>query len=643
METSVASKLIPKKNNFDPGLVENESFTEKELEVIENIDGARSISRIAQATNTPVEEIFTLMLSLLKEDLIKFNVPDGDKDFLGSVFDFLKSLFQEDEMGGKYNEPNLEEFDPEGKTWGLIDQLEIEMGLESIEEMAAAKRKPRHKAVSGSWNLDSLFQFINNIHQEKKTGRLQVKGHGKEVKNLFFQDGELWNAFSKPFRPEECLGRILQRAGKLENAEVIASLKSVLKTGNLQGEELVLMGKIHSGFLKKSLRFQIETKLKLILEWGEGTYSWLEVKRLPKKIANIDISLPSIFFNMLWKYYPEKEIIKQIRKSRYLWVGKNHNPPYKIEDFSFGGIFTRSFEIFAEKDVQVERAQIISNLRKDQTPKMIWILKKLEMILFLEDTRADKSEMRVEELKEKLKYAEKLKYFALLGVHWSANDQMINKGYNIAKSDIEKKREKAEGAELALLEELMRHVETAYDTLHSHKKRMEFRSKIFDDSIIETNSEIFRQKAESFLFTKDEYAEAIAEAESALEIYEDDPESYAVLGLAKFLLAYPRDTKVYEEGRELMNRSREMAPKSEMVNMCLGMMYRRENMHDRSMKFYKKVLEVNPGNKFARIEIREIETGEESETEDRKTILKEFLDQRSDIDKKFDDMMKKKK
>ena len=645
MEISAAGKLIPIVNNIQIDGSKEFNFTQNELDIIDYVDGQATLLDISKKMNKSLEDMYLIMGRLIKDEIISLEIVKESEPFLRAVYGFLKMQFDKDAQitTDESLDSQLGLSDDDVKAWDLIDQLDLEMSLDTIEAMAAQKTEQPTKSSTGDWDMDSLFRFINEIHNSKKTGRLQIKGSDEEVKNLFFKDGNLWNAFSKPFKPEECLGRILQRAGKLENAEVISSLKSVLKTGRLQGEELVLMGKIHSTFLRKALRFQIETKLKPILSWKKGTFNWIEVEKLPSRIVNVDIPLPSILFNMLWKHIPEKEIAREIREQRNKWMGQNFDPPYNLEDFKFGGIFTRSIEVFFEKDLQIEKAIIISNLKKDQTPKMIWILKKLEMIQFLDDTRADKSEMRVEEIKSRLNYAEKRKFFELLQVHWSANDQMIRNGYEKSKREMEKEITNAKDLELELLKELMRNVELAFDTLRTHKKRMEFRSSVFDESIIEANSEIFRQKAESFLFTKDMFADAIKEAESAMEIYQGDGETFAVLGLAKFFFGYPGNKAVYEHGRELLNLGKKMLPTSEMVNLCLGMMYRKEKMIERARKYYSTVLEINPGNRFARLELKEIESGTTTEAADKKAILQEFLDQRSDADKKFDQMIKDKK
>ena len=494
---------------------------------------------------------------------------------------------------------------------------------------------------SGPWTIETLAPIFKKIHTENKTGRLSIRNiTGTEAKNFFFQDGDLINVFSKPFRPEECLGRILQRAGWIVQKDVVESLKKGKASGLPQGEQLVRMGKLRRNKLDEILTNQVELKVAPISLWGRGEYEFLQVDHLPSRIQRSNVKLPRLLFNLLFRFSKYLQVERELFEKRKMWIGKNDNLPYDQDEFDFGKRTKKFWEGVLEKDNTIKRLLVISNLNKKQTFRVLWVFLKMDMLQMLEDTREDLSLTRIDELSNRLRFIERETFFDILGVHWSANDEGVRLAYRRCQSEIEERISNAQGVEVELLRNLMMVTKNAYQSIRDHDERRAYRERIFDETFIEYNADIFRQKGESYLFTKEEFPEAITELENALEIWESNGETIVVLGLARFLQAYPSDRPSMETAKSLVNKGYDMVPETEIANLCMGIMHRREGRKENSKKYYGRALEVNPRCTFAKMELREIETGKK--TEDRSAIIKEFLDSRSKSDKEFDKIMEKK-
>jgi tetratricopeptide (TPR) repeat protein len=496
---------------------------------------------------------------------------------------------------------------------------------------------------TGNWDQESAIDLLTRLHQDKATGRLRLFANNGEYKSLYFYRGNLANVISHPFEPGECLGRILQMAGRLRKEDIIVTLKKRQETGMLQGEQLVKMGKLRPHLLDEVLRFQMELKVGPIFSWPSGHYQFLELATLPDWIARVDIPFERIFFNLLLRNYSMEKGVDSITKraKQNLWVGKALNPPFDPHLFGFGKKLEKFWGQILEKDNEIKRVMIVSHLKGPQTKLMLWLLYRMGMLEFLQDTREDRLQAKLDAINERLKYIDRETYFQLLSVHWSANDHQVKTAWEKLKDEIELKMAGASEAENILLKEVLRYSKLAYEGIRTRERREEYRYKVYDETFIEFNAEIFRQKGESYLFTKDEYDQAVLEMESAVEVYNKDPEFFIVLGLSRFFHGYPHDRGLMNSGRSLLNQYYTLIPNNVLANLCMGMMYRREMHQNKAKHYYGKVLELDSDNRFAKIELREIETG--TTAADRESVVKEFLNRRNAGDDKLDQIMKKKK
>ncbi len=166
---------------------------------------------------------------------------------------------------------NEDSFPPEPQDENTPAPKESSQGEGPSDQAEAA----RFVTIKAAYDPDRFFSLVNRIHHERRTGVLRVSNN-QVAKNIYFLKGNLIDVRSEPFQPSECLGRVLQRAGKLDQNAVVESLRRKKAHGTLQGQELVKMGLMSPGFIDEALRAQIEVKLYDIMEWDSGQMVFTE-------------------------------------------------------------------------------------------------------------------------------------------------------------------------------------------------------------------------------------------------------------------------------------------------------------------------------------------------------------------------------
>lgn len=579
---------------------------------------------------------------------------DRDDEFFDDEIDdelFDEKDFESDEERLELDAELLEEtdFSDLDDSEQLEEMPEDLIDPEPIADEKILEKKPDEKLPisdairikRGKWDIDSFIDMVNEIYEKKLTGRLRLLHRGGEAKNLFFDKGELINVFGKPFRPENCLGQLLMRVGKIEKDDVVDSLVGSRENMVLQGEQLVQMKKISADDLQEVLNFQLETKLDPIFLWKSGDYERLLIPKMSKKVRRIDTNLPRLLFNLMWRNADDKRIENELNNKKDDWIGKQESTVYDIEDLNFRKKFLQFWDVSIEKDIVLKRLFVISNLNKQLSGRLVWILLKLRFLLFLEDTREDLAMVRIKELSSRLLYIQNEDKFSLLGVHWSANDNGVKAGYEKVRQKLLKQVEDASPEEAKLLKQLLEIIKEAHEQVKDRDMRQKYRQEKYDETYIEINAETFRQKGESFLFTKDDYAQSIVELENAIEIWEFGTEILVVLGLSKFFLGYGKDKSLVREGRRLLQKGYDSNADKEISNVCMGMMCRKEGRKTQALSYYEKALKTNPKCRFAAIEKKEITSGKEDK--DKKKAIKEFLQRRNKSDEDFNQIMAKKK
>lgn len=598
-----------------------ETLSEREATIISRVNGLISLKEMATGLGIPFRDVTQLATGLLKRELICFEDPRVAQEVLGSL--------KEEEV----DEPS--------------PRPEAAAGASAVG--AVARAEGAQEAVirpldSGKWDIHSIFSTIIKIYTDNATGLLRIHNDRGRHKSLYFDQGELVQVLSHPFDPGQCLGRILQRAGRLPKDMVIESLKRAKTSGQKQGEELVRMGQVRRTALPEILVKQIEVKLRDILDWGSGHWEFYALPDLVAKITHVEIPLSRLLFNVIFKYYDFKKKLDVDLQIKRKFIGAVDPPPFLMDTFNLTENTELLWDSIKAKDNPFQRLLIVGKLNVDNLAKFVWTMHLCGMILILDQPRISERDIRIKKLSERLRFIGRESYFDVVGIHWTRNTQEIKQAYELSHAEQLELLETSEGTEKSLREQLIAAMEKGYRIIKSKDTRDSYRKQIYDDMFIEYSSDLLRQKGESFLFTKEDYETAIREMEGALEIWDANAEYYSVLGLAVFLDNFPKNTQRYSEGRRTLLRGYRDSNTAEVSNICMGIMYREERKNHQAIEFLGKVLKINEKNRFAQILIQEIKTGKKHD--DRERAIKEFLERETEIDKKFNrkfDRVRKKK
>ena len=487
--------------------------------------------------------------------------------------------------------------------------------------------------LKGVIRRDEMAKLVVKLHLDRVTGILRVarpKRAPEEAdyyKNVYVREGRIIDCRTHPFQAGECLGRVLQRSGRLDEKVVVQSLKLVKERGLLQGQALVEMGAVSPRFLEVALQSQLEIKVAEVLEWDGPAYEFAPKPEFSDRVARIESRLPYLLFNAIWKRYPLPALIERVDRYREKYVGKAEKPPFGIDEFQFERIFGKFWEEILDRDMPLKRLLIVSNQKKEQTYRAIFGLCSTGMIEFLLASREDPMLALAAKLEGQLKNIERRSYFDALTVHWSADGEMIDRAYAKRMDELKRASAGADGLARHLYDQILRLTEKAYDAIRTPEGRKSYREKIYDPYFLEFNSDIFRQKGESFLFTKDEYGSAIEELESAIEVYPREGEYFALLGLALFYKHYPRGQDEMARARELVAKGARMHARSDVVHLCEGLMLKREGRFAEATRALARAVELNKHNRFAEVELQSLTRGVTEK--ERAEAIQSYLDSRA--------------
>jgi hypothetical protein len=123
-----------------------------------------------------------------------------------------------------------------------------------------------------------LPDILQHLRLSQSTGILSLVSGGAR-KALYIKDGRV--VFASSNLPNDRLGEILIREGKITVEEYEASIKAISK-GKRQGKVLVEMGALSPKDLWEGVQFQVQEIVYSIFQWDDGQFHF-EASQLPEK------------------------------------------------------------------------------------------------------------------------------------------------------------------------------------------------------------------------------------------------------------------------------------------------------------------------------------------------------------------------
>jgi uncharacterized protein DUF4388 len=129
--------------------------------------------------------------------------------------------------------------------------------------------------------------LLQHLRVSKGTGILSLVSGGAR-KALYIKDGRV--VFASSNLPNDRLGEILIREGKITVEEYDASIKAISK-GKRQGKVLVEMGALSPKDLWEGVQFQVREVVYSIFQWEDGQFHFEESSLPEKERITVDLDI----------------------------------------------------------------------------------------------------------------------------------------------------------------------------------------------------------------------------------------------------------------------------------------------------------------------------------------------------------------
>ena len=159
-----------------------------------------------------------------------------------------------------------------------------------------------------------LPDILQHLRASKGGGILSLVSGGAR-KALYFSAGRI--VFASSNLPNDRLGEILIREGKITVEEYDASIKAISK-GKRQGKALVELGALSPKDLWEGVQFQVKEIVYSIFQWDEGTFHFEESSLPEKERITVDLDVRDLILAGLRRVdaggriqsrYPEGDVL----------------------------------------------------------------------------------------------------------------------------------------------------------------------------------------------------------------------------------------------------------------------------------------------------------------------------------------------
>ena len=163
--------------------------------------------------------------------------------------------------------------------------------------------------------------ILQHLRLSQATGILTLVAGGAR-KALYLKDGRV--VFASSNLPNDRLGEILLREGKITVEEYEASIKAITK-GKRQGKVLVEMGALSPKDLWEGVQFQVKEIVYTVFQWDEGQFHFEESTLPEKERITVDLDIQDLILaglrrvdagGRLQSRYPETDVVLERATSR---------------------------------------------------------------------------------------------------------------------------------------------------------------------------------------------------------------------------------------------------------------------------------------------------------------------------------------
>ncbi len=358
---------------------------------------------------------------------------------------------------------------------------------------------------TGELTPESYRRVLMDAYKEQFRGVIQLD-HSLGTTTLFCERGGPVQVRDDPVVVEECLGVLLTRAGRLDEAQLKASLEAMNETGKLQGEVLIEQGLLTFPVLVMALMKQTEMKVLRLHEQAEGSFAVYPLERHRTKFITPPLKVPAVLFKMMRAKFDEVtgEQIAELQRP-YLDLYSRVVIDFPVDDLQLKKTEQEFLDILGRRSYRLRQIYSVSNLGRQATALNLLALIELGILQF--DKEEDKTQVMgnlESKLQTKHRAIQDQNHFEQLEIHWAARDKDVESGYARLKEEWEAIGEGVTlPPELAQMRaEILETLETAYEMLRDKQSRQTYRAEHYEAQQIQFSADIFFRQGEMLMIKK---------------------------------------------------------------------------------------------------------------------------------------------
>jgi len=259
------------------------------------------------------EVVAQLLGELPTESMASLGNPEITRRFESAEVSEMLALLERE--GRDEGDPLLETAEDPG---GLREGRDVEKRAEVLTAVA------RHEG-----RLEDIgFPFIlARLGEQRASGALLLQSAGdprrtttgeSPKKVVFFRKGVPLHVRSN--LEEECLGRMLRRAGVIDERSLAESVRRVRAGDGRQGGILIAMGALTPHQLRDALERQQREKLFDIFAWPAGTYQFSHDMSPPAETVTFEMSLAEIVYRGVVERIPPPRLMALLEPTQDRYV-----------------------------------------------------------------------------------------------------------------------------------------------------------------------------------------------------------------------------------------------------------------------------------------------------------------------------------
>lgn len=453
--------------------------------------------------------------------------------------------------------------------------------------------------------LNHIACYLRDIFFQNKIGRLIVRSPALE-KHLIFQSGFL--VFAETNQQNERLGRILYKLGRL-SWDFFSHIESYITPGVFIGEVLIRRGMISRTDLKDALLFQMKNITLNLFSVKDGEFHFQEIDEKKMKPSELKIAIPDLITEGIRGMSESSLDIFQLK-------GKIIYPQENSQVRTLSG---RENSLF----YQIRGGMTADDMSERLSVDTVTLMKCLFLFYCLNLIDVGEEEIKSPAVAEPHPSSEEetqkkrienvyarfmeLNFYQLLDVPRSVSSLEAKEAYyNLARlyhPDLYSNRLPLKSK--TMVEQIFDRINKAYQTLSNERLRRMYDTQI--DRVQATEGENLHQQADANyrkaieLFQKSRYQEALSCLVNTMTFQKNNASFFQLLGKTRSRIPFYR-----KQAEAAFLEAIRLEPHNAEGYVDLGIFYREEGLVIKASRQFEKALNIEPGNRTARAELKNI-------------------------------------